>query len=233
MKISALIPYKSDHGGIRDKNLYYIKKRYETLMLDVELIIGEDDGKLFNRSRAVNRAAFKATGDLFMVSDGDIFFGTKLIDKIIQIAALHPWIIPFSRGFKLSQKASEEVIRDGTIKLPACLNQIEVECNCNFYGAFINVMSREAYETVGGMDERFKGWGGEEEAFVRALDTLVGKHFRMNETIFHLWHPQAESNHSFRHQNDELKNRYIQAVDDAEAMKELIAERIRIPKTVD
>jgi hypothetical protein len=230
MKISALIPFKSDHGGFRDKNLYYIKKRYETLMPDVELIIGEDASEPFNHSRAVNRAAAKATGDLFMVVDADVFFGTKLIDIIIQNEAFHPWIIPFSQGFKLSPKGSEEVLKSGQIKLPTSFAEVDIESNCNFYGAFMNVMSREAFELVGGQDERFYGWGGEDESFARALDTLAGPHFRLYEPIFHLWHPPVEYYHSYRTKNDELKERYIKNFGNVEAMKELIAERTKVPR---
>ncbi|HEX3045394.1 MAG TPA: galactosyltransferase-related protein, partial [Bacillota bacterium] len=218
MKISALVPFKSDNGGIRDRNLAYVRKRYETLMPEVELVIGEDQSELFNRSKAINRAAAKATGDLLMIVDGDIFFGTRLIDKIMVIAPDHPWIIPFCRGYKLTLEMSRKVTESETIKLPDRLRPGDIERNCFYYGAFINVMSRKAFETVGGMDERFHGWGGEEEALVRALDTLVGKHYRMDETIFHLWHPPADLQHPHHHQNDALKERYYRAFGDVNAM---------------
>lgn len=225
MKISALIPFKSDNGGLRDWNLEYVKKRYETLMPDVEVIVGEDQSLFFNRSKAINRAASKATGDLYMVVDGDIFFGTQLIDKIMAIAPHHPWIIPFCRGYKLTFQASKAVTEGGTIKLPARLRVCDVECNCYYYGAFMNVMSRKAFETAGGMDERFWGWGGEEEALATALDTLIGKHYRMNETIFHLWHPPADFHHPNRFQNNELKEKYYRASGNVNAMNQLINER--------
>jgi hypothetical protein len=227
MKISALIPYQSDGGGFRDWNLHWVRKRYEILMPDVELIIGEDQSKLFNRSRAINQAAAKATGDLYLIVDGDIFFGTKLIDKILDAAPHHPWIIPFRRGYKLTFQASKTVTQSGLIQLPTRLRVNEVECNCDYYGAFMNVMSRKAFETVGGMDERFFGWGGEEEALATALDTLVGEHFRMDETIFHLWHPPADFHHPCRRPNNELKERYYQARENMAAMSQLIKERHR------
>jgi predicted glycosyltransferase involved in capsule biosynthesis len=226
MKISVLIPFKSDGGGDRDTIFDYVKKRYETLMPDVELVIGDDDSEPFNRARARNVAAAKATGDLYILADADVFFGTRLIDKIKAIADLHPWIIPFRRGYKLTQEATLEVTKTGELRLPVNMANITVEKNCICSGALMNVMSRKAFETVGGMDERFTGWGREDEAFAMALDTLVGKHFRMDETIFHLWHPSVEY-HLYLSRNDELKNKYIQALGNIQAMKELIAGRYR------
>ena len=225
MKISVLIPFKSDDGGFRDLNFFYVKKRYETLMPDVELVIGEDDSEPFNRARARNLAAAKATGELFVLADADIFFGTKLIDKIKAIAELHPWIIPFHRGYKLTPAATREVTKTGELQLPINFKNIGVDENCNYPGSFMNVMSRQAFETVGGMDERFTGWGPEDQAFAMALDTLVGKHFRMDETIFHLWHPPVEYRHQYCRSNDDLQKRYCQSNGDAGAMFSLINER--------
>jgi hypothetical protein len=42
------------------------------------------------------------------------------------------------------------------------------------YGVLIQILPREAIEIIGGWDERFRGWGGEDHATVRATDTLYG-----------------------------------------------------------
>lgn len=52
------------------------------------------------------------------------------------------------------------------------------------------IMPREAFITVGGMDERFRGWGGEDRAFLMALDHLWGPHQNLPGQILHLWHPR-------------------------------------------
>lgn len=226
MKISVIIPFKSDQGGYRDFNFYHIKKRYETLMPDLEFVIGEDQSEceLYNKARAVNRAVSKATGDLLIIADADVFFGTQLIDKIKAIVHRHPWIIPFSCGYKLNREAFPSIIQNGRIELPRRLRFNEIEAICAFHGAFINVMSRSAFERVGGMDERFSGWGEEDQSFARALDTLVGKHYRMSESVFHLWHPPADYNHANRKLNQQLAMRYVKAERNIFAMKRLVEE---------
>lgn len=224
MKVSVIVPFKSDRGGYRDFNFYLVKQRYETLMPDVELVIGEDRGEPFNKSKAVNRAVRSAIGDLLIIADADIFFGTRLINRITAIAPIHPWIIPFSRGYRLSEQGSLALIKNGRIELPQRLLAIEARVNCTYFGAFMNVMSRSAFEKAGGMDERFCGWGGEDHSFAGALDTLVGKHYRMDETIFHLWHPPAEVNHTNCKLNQKLFMRYRQAENNVEAMRKLVEE---------
>ncbi|MFK4998906.1 galactosyltransferase-related protein [Bacillus sp. N9] len=52
----------------------------------------------------------------------------------------------------------------------------------------INVVPRKHFETVGGFDERFVGWGGEDDAFAASLNTLCGYVKRLDATIYHLWH---------------------------------------------
>jgi hypothetical protein len=194
-------------------------------MPDVELVIGEDDCEPFNRARARNKAAVKATRDLFILVDADIFYGTKLIDNIKASANFHPWLIPYSRGYKLNPVFTRFVTSTGELQIPKTLRIGDILENCTVLGGFMNVMSRQAFEAVGGMDERFMGWGPEDLTFAMALDTVVGKHFRMNETIFHLWHPPAERYHQYTPYNEELKNRYCQAYGNVEAMKQLIDER--------
>jgi hypothetical protein len=225
MKISVLIPFKSDQGGDRDSNLRYVLNRYHTLLPEVEVVLGCDQNELFNKAKAVNRAAQKATGDIYIIADADVFFGTRLIDKIVAIANRYPWIIPFKRCYRLTQFGSREVTKNGKIELPKQLHFVEVQYIMNNIGALMNVVSRLAFEKIGGMDERFFGYGEEDESFARALDTLVGKHYRMPETIFHLWHPWAEFNHPNRNMNLELSKRYIKAEGNPAAMKQLVDER--------
>lgn len=55
----------------------------------------------------------------------------------------------------------------------------------------INIVLRKYFEKVGGFDERFKGWGGEDDAFMIAMCTLCGSFSRPKGTkIWHLYHPK-------------------------------------------
>lgn len=54
-------------------------------------------------------------------------------------------------------------------------------------------ISAGSYIAVGGHDERFIAWGGEDRAFQYACDTLLGPGERIHGRSFHLWHPPSES----------------------------------------
>lgn len=92
------------------------------------------------------------------------------------------------------------------------------------------IFPREALEVLGCFDERFKGWGAEDVALLRALDTLWGKHKTMNECIFHLWHPFIGSDYKTRrwegqersNPNDKLANEYNKATRHPTKMRELV-----------
>ena len=102
----------------------------------------------------------------------------------------------------------------------------------HWWGALIQIMPREAFELVGGMDERFRGWGGEDVSFMRALDTLYGKHRTFNGPVYHLWHPTIPGLWKGTRQwegqdgpemNDWLAYRYDQAVGDPERMRKVLS----------
>lgn len=86
------------------------------------------------------------------------------------------------------------------------------------------VVARPAWETLGGFDERFTGWGGEDGAFLRAARTLVDVR-RLPGEIVHLWHPIASDKAAKIKRPQELALRYGRAEGDPVAMLALIAER--------
>jgi hypothetical protein len=58
------------------------------------------------------------------------------------------------------------------------------------YGALIQIFPREAYALTGGMDPRFRGWGGDDLSNVLALDTLFGAHRLTRNIVLMLWHAE-------------------------------------------
>jgi hypothetical protein len=49
----------------------------------------------------------------------------------------------------------------------------------------------DAWTEVGGMDERFQGWGCEDWAFAHACSVLLGPNLRLSSPAVHLWHPHG------------------------------------------
>lgn len=52
-------------------------------------------------------------------------------------------------------------------------------------------LTAESWREVGGMDPRFRGWGGEDFAFAHACSVVLGPIDRLRTPAVHLWHPHA------------------------------------------
>lgn len=196
--VSVLIPYKAV-DEYREKNFLWIKRRYEAIMPNAEICIGYYNGEPFCKSAAVNNAAKNATRDIFIIADADIAFNIDQIKNAIEALNFHSWVIPYRSLICLDpEKTNELYNRNPSVTLDDADFQ-----GCYKFGDFkryqliggINIVPRKHFEKVGGFDERFKGWGCEDDAFQRALDTLCGKYFRLETTMWHLYHPlQSKKN---------------------------------------
>jgi len=86
---------------------------------------------------------------------------------------------------------------DHTITIDQLLQQEPKTSNRSGIGEFISfcggmfVIQRELYFDIGGMDERFIGWGGEDDAMSNKLLKLYPNARELDRSMaFHLWHPR-------------------------------------------
>lgn len=133
------------------------------------IVYGDSDPtKPFNRSQARNNAVQLATTDTVIVADADVTPAHHAqIRQAIHLAQQGIAVTPYSLYRLLPADAvathdltTIEPIREYTLKARP---------------AGITVVTRHAYETVGGYDEQFAaGWGYEDAAFILACQTLIG-----------------------------------------------------------
>ncbi|MDQ0300700.1 putative glycosyltransferase involved in capsule biosynthesis [Salibacterium salarium] len=226
--VSILIPYQLDNGP-RDKAFKWIADFYKTNMPKAELCIGESTSTLFSRSQAINDAARKATKSIFLIVDADLIFNPLIVKKSIQLLNKHAWVIPFQTINYLTETSTNTIYADSP-QWPIS-HQIEFERvkkptkRTPCVGG-CNIVTRKNFERVNGFDERFIGWGGEDQAFMSAMNTLCGPYKRTNTDIFHLWHPHVGNKRNPNYKNNSmLRNRYISVSGDTSAMTKLIKER--------
>jgi hypothetical protein len=83
---------------------------------------------------------------------------------------------------------------------------------------------RELWESVGGFDEKFVGWGREDSAFQMSCEAEAGPFLRVSGSTFHLWHahaPEGARTSPLRQANEKRYEAYLAARWDRDAIKEL------------
>jgi hypothetical protein len=209
----------------------------------------------FSKSVAVNDAARKAKGDVFVIVDAD---GYVSADAVLHCATQirkaiskkqRLWYVPYRQFYRLTEDATNRILESNPNDPYVCTTPPPEQCTLDtdpsgsqhghWYGAMIQIMPREAFNEIGGWDPRFRGWGGEDHAAMRALDTLYWRHKTMPIQVLHMWHPMFSPEGTsawvdWRYRmwqgqtkagaNDDLSGRYYGANGSQERMRNLVNE---------
>lgn len=199
MKLSILVPFR-DADGTRTRAKEWIIRRWAHFYPDAEIIESSDDGvDPFNKSMAVNRAAKQATGDIFVILDADTWCDSVWVERAIDWISetRGHWAIPCRTALRLKRDVSEQLMAlDPSAALPS-ISHKDAETRSAVVG-FLWVVKREAFEAVGGMDERIRGWGGEDTMFTRAMTVVNGAPRKGSGTLISLWHDRPRDSRNQR-----------------------------------
>jgi predicted glycosyltransferase involved in capsule biosynthesis len=245
--IVLLVPFRTDNDR-REETWEWLREYWKHELPGAKIIMGRDDHVPFCKTAAVNHAAKMAKGDIFVILDADCYIrGGDVLwcAKQIRKAKRHGhklWYLPYRHFYRLTDEASR-IVLDSDPESPFRFSSpppdwaVESKRGSghgHWFGALIQVMPREAFELLRGMDERFNaGWGSEDSCFMHALDTLYAKHKTSDNDVLHLWHPSIGSGqHSRKWEGQEgpmantnLAMRYHHARGDREKMQRIIDER--------
>ncbi|MBK1645080.1 hypothetical protein CKO25_10530 [Thiocapsa imhoffii] len=141
----------------------------------------------WRKSWAFNVAAGQARAPVLVCHDGDILVPTGYGQALIETLAHGFDSVHIQRFlFYLNAGDTERVLGGG--RLDACCPD---EVRHNWVGGTLAIR-RDAYFGIGGFDERFVDWGGEDNEFFDRCLTL--RHCRYGYVPFvHLWHRPQEN----------------------------------------
>lgn len=148
------------------------------------------DGPLpFNRSRAFNKGAALARGNLLILHDGDTVVPAAYAEEhcraagdSFEVVNLKRFVFYLARPCGVDGHPDDDLLRGRTA----------VESVVENHTAGVSVaIRRAAFDALGGMDEGFWGWGGEDvEFWNRCRTRRVWNSGHL--PLIHLWHaPQA------------------------------------------
>lgn len=189
MRVIVAVPRRSD-GGSRDLVWSWVADRWRREHSEWDLVEGHHNDGPFNRAAAINQAVADAGDgwDVAVVADADSFAGRAQVASAVELAAETGQLtIAHSRFRALSKPMSDRVMDgfDGAWEPGVALTLNQTHSS-------IVAVPRALWDKVGGFDEGFNGWGGEDVAFKVACEVLGGGVQRVDGDVWHLWHPEAD-----------------------------------------
>jgi hypothetical protein len=224
VKVSVLVPFADQGCEYRTRAWAYVRNHYATNHAGWHLVVGNCAGP-WSKGAAISDALTRTDGDVLVLADADSWCDPDALR--LAVATDAPWVVPHGKVYRLNQR--------GTAKLYSGLLQRGHTARRPYIGPAgggLVVLSRTAYETVGGFDPRFSGWGGEDISLGWALDTLVGPYTRIGTQLHHLWHPHPAPSHRGSPETEALAARYKAARGDRTAMATLVAEHSTLRREV-
>jgi hypothetical protein len=151
----------------------------------------------FNKSLAMNTGVRNAKAPYVLLHDSDVIPPAAYIGEVLKRLdegwdAFRPMLFLFLLG-----KAETDNIGSRSMdNLPAKIDLVHT----NFPGVS-SALKKDIYEMIGGHDEQFEGWGGEDSEF---LDRLRTKHLFPGSYLpgLHLWHAASPKKATGDRNND-------------------------------
>jgi hypothetical protein len=195
MRIVTLVPWRPGHA-IREQNWEWTRPRLEAL--GYPIVLGDRPGP-WARSAACNEAARLAGDwDVALIADADTIPEAGAVERAVGIVSATPGAVrPHDRLWNLNSAQSKIAGRKGAENVRLAPRQRQQ------LGGGLLVISREAWDRVGGYDERFIGWGHEDSAMHTTLLAEV-RWDRIEGQAWHLWHPRDNTNTPERRENQRM-----------------------------
>jgi len=149
---------------------------------------------LFERARTLNTGSAFAECEFVLWLDNDLLLPTDFIPQAV--AEMNTknldFLLPFSEIKYLSFSDSEKVMQ-GTLNPESC-RPIKIYTNTMTDGG-TGMVRTEFLRRFGGIPQRFRGWGGEDNGWMQKVN-LLGKSARTksNQTVFHIYHNLSGAN---------------------------------------
>lgn len=208
-RFSVIMPFTEGSSERRKNIAAWVFARY-TATWDVdqiEIIVGLDDSEPFNRSRARNGALQDVSSDVVLIADMDTAFDPHAIEEGIQMvrSGEAPWVIPYAEHqyYNLTHEYTDRLLQESPTDP---IWQVSWDFKLLSWAGLL-IARTDDVRKVGGYDERFQGWGWEDNAFRIVMDHHVGPHQRtVRGRALHLWH---ERNNADFNIPDEIRNREL------------------------
>jgi hypothetical protein len=152
----------------------------------------QEPNQAYCRSSAFNAAVPRARSEALILHDNDMLVPQDYAASVLQVLAQGFEVVnPKRFVFYLTEQHTRRVFE----RTAALTDTPPLAIVQNLEGGGSVAITREAYEAIGGFDEAFIGWGGEDvEFWERACTRRMWPYGAL--PIVHLWHPAQPGKHS-------------------------------------
>jgi hypothetical protein len=197
MKIGLVIPWRETPSRVRP--LQALLEWYQTNLPDVEIIYADKPGEFWSASGSRNlgiRKAQEAGCDVVILNDADTLPQLPPLLEAIEQCQTDGMVHNPYRLCKYFDMNMSELIYAGMNK-DVLKHTLFTEANGGIW-----VCTPQSWWDIGGMDEKFLQWGGEDNAFELAHTVIKGsKLVKHDGTIYCLGHQtQVNDPGFFQHQ---------------------------------
>lgn len=180
--VEVVIPYR-DGCRYRARALAWVLARYRERHPAWRVTVAEHPAGPWVKAAAVMPAVRGSRADVLIVADGDVWCDA-IAPAVAAVQDGAAWAVPHRLVRRLTDQATALTIAGSPWER---LTLAERPYTGREGGGLV-VASRDTMREVP-MDERFVGWGREDQAWAMALTTLRGPCWRGHAPLVHLWHP--------------------------------------------
>lgn len=187
MRAVFLVPRRA---GFRDRDALwtFCRSYWKRSLPEIPVYEGNHDEGLFNRSKALNRAAVRAgEWDVGVVLDADVILAPDLVRQAIDRAdATGKLVVAFDVRHDLSRVGTARILEGYSGDWSRFVERDHFDQHSG-----IVALPRRLFDQLGGFDEGFEGWGYEDTAFAIAAETAAGPRINLRGECWHLFHARA------------------------------------------
>lgn len=143
----------------------------------------------YNRSWGFNIAYRESESPFIIFGDSDILMQVGEFKRSLELAESLDVVSPYSSVIDLSEPESSLSLDDMAGVCRPGRGEADGQ-RTNLCGGVV-AFSREAFERVGGWDEDFFGWGGEDDMMTFKVEAAGLRTASMPFRCYHLWHHRS------------------------------------------
>ena len=206
---SIIIPFKNNDKS-RERNLHFILNYYKKYLPSSEIIVVEQNthtdflltsdkvekylkiktnDNFFAKALLFNSGYNISRTDYIIMADADCVIDKNILENINEYYEYfdHHFVLPYNNEvYYLSEIETNRFIDDNDCNISQ--NQNKNVDGIKLASGGVGIISSSNFYKVGGFDERFKGWGAEDDAFYNKCSIMGVPPYRLSYDLLHLYH---------------------------------------------